>query len=93
MVNFNQNRRLAKKEIKSGFLHMSTFSRIGADGKPLLNRPDIEECMKSEFLLYVSQNFISIIIDMSFIDPWKLEEIKSNTSFDMKHRLILKNWS
>ena len=62
MVNFNQNRRLAREEVKSAFLHMSTFSRIGADGKPLLNRPDIEECMKSEFLLYVSQNFISIII-------------------------------
>ena len=29
-------------------MHHEVSCRIGEDGKPLLNRPDIEECMKRE---------------------------------------------
>jgi len=31
--------------------HAQQPARIGPDGKPLLNRPILEECKKSEFFL------------------------------------------
>ena len=55
---------------RQDMLVQDNFSRIGADGKPLLNRPDIEECMKSESLadlkILIEQSRGRLII-------WKLE--------------------
>lgn len=40
-------------------------ARIGPDGKPLLNRPDLAECMKSESELRPSQR-LPIITNSCF---------------------------
>merc|ERR1711936_132358 len=47
-------------------------ARIGADGKPLLNRPDIEECMKRKSHMKIgNHNYF-----LSWREPWhKFEEI------------------
>lgn len=41
-------------------------ARIGPDGKPLLNRPDLAECMKSESEPSPSQRLMTIITNSCF---------------------------
>ena len=78
-------------------------ARIGPDGKPLLNRPDLAECMKSKcwMLICSRQIVISVCVSgkshmkvgnhnyfLSWREPWHKFEVGCSPFWSVETRLV-----